>query len=254
MRSSDKVSTTIFLALGVIFLLGGLTLLAFGFSELNNEDDPNTTDEDEGDTSGFFVGLCCGGFGLIVGGFLAYQGWKNLGGSEEPQYQQPHYQQGGPPHRRMGHPSPFQGYDSSAGPHRREAPAQQTQVIIQNIGEYIAGGKVDIQDSVVQRSEIGTSTNAGINVGNRQQALKEFEHLLETVWEDGHVSQDEYRLLKIVRESKSISPADYKRIEERVKSRMAAKNVQACPDCSSELQYVKDYEAWYCWECKEYKE
>ncbi len=133
------------------------------------------------------------------------------------------------------------------------------QVVVQNIGEYVAGGKVDLQDCVVNRSDIGNvsrSPSAEVqDMKDRSAVLVEYRKLLESAWEDGVVTDEEFEFLQRVRKTEGITLAEHLKAEEEVKARMVSKQSSEypCPDCNSALQYVEEYEKWYCWKCGDYK-
>jgi len=34
---------------------------------------------------------------------------------------------------------------------------------------------------------------------------------------------------------------------------LRSREEELCPDCDGDLEYVEDYESWYCFDCDEYK-
>ena len=139
-------------------------------------------------------------------------------------------------------------------------------VVVQNIGEYVAGGKVDIKDSVIQRSQLGNlnaedevivgRTEGEIKLSDKEKVLEEYRLLLETVWEDGIVTEDEFEFLQRIRKHEDITMSEHLKVEKAVKQKVEKTGGgpgNPCPDCGNVLQYVGEYDNWYCWTCKDYK-
>ncbi len=103
---------------------------------------------------------------------------------------------------------------------RTQAPPQDTNtnIVVQNIGQYIAGDTIDIRDSVVQRSEVGIGNGvargaqhmsdrpAARGVPNEPKALYEqYKKILAAALEDGCISPEEERLLTQMRRRKNLT-------------------------------------------------
>ena len=142
----------------------------------------------------------------------------------------------------------------SARVKKRKAARQEPRtVIIQNIGEYVAGGEVNLQDCVVNRSQIGRMAGPAVEMTNRRKVMAEYRRLLEAVWADGVVTDEEFEFLARVRTTESIGLADHHRIEQEViKGMQTRTQVYPCPACGYQLEYIKDYADWYCWKCEDY--
>jgi len=93
-------------------------------------------------------------------------------------------------------------------------------IIIQNIGRYIAGNKTDIRDSAVVRSGMGGTSYKDVDVSNRTTVLHLYRKLLDEVWRDGQLSPEELDFLDSIRESRSISFEDHRRLERDVLKEM----------------------------------
>ena len=114
----------------------------------------------------------------------------------------------------------------------RDTSPEATRVIIQNIGHYIAGDSISIRDSVVQRSTIGStaihdpasvSRESTVVPGNiewedKESALNIYREVLKQVYSDGKIDENEYKILKIMREKDNITIEDHMRIEAEVLS------------------------------------
>jgi len=107
-------------------------------------------------------------------------------------------------------------FPRAGAPSSRQGEHLPPQVIVQNIGEYIAGSKVDITDSVVLRSQLGNESPPDADSFDRMMVLEAYRKLLREVLEDGQLSIQELEFLKNVREKKSISMDEHRRIEEEV--------------------------------------
>ncbi len=96
-------------------------------------------------------------------------------------------------------------------------PPEQVPVVIQHIGEYVAGSKVEIRDSIIQRSSIGDTSGGDVSLpGDRASLLEEYRNILRTVWADGKLSPTELRFIEELREQKSISPEEHRVLEAEV--------------------------------------
>jgi hypothetical protein len=140
-------------------------------------------------------------------------------------------------------------------------------VVVQNIGEYIAGGKLDIKDCVVQRSRLGNTqegglgqpgiktTDKGEDASKRKCSFDEYKKLLDSVWKDGIVTDQEFEFLQRIRKFEGITLTEHLQAEMDIKQELAANTMEApCPACGKQLQFVPEYNSWYCWGCKEYKQ
>lgn len=147
-------------------------------------------------------------------------------------------------------------------------------VVVQNIGEYIAGGKVDIRDSVVNRSQMGNTTNGGlgkphnpqfnaeVDMSDRTTVLDEYRKLLESVWEDGIVSDEEFAFLQRIRKHEGITMTEHLEVEMEIRNTFlnaettdqhSEEDTYPCPSCGNILEYSDEYDNWYCWTCEDYK-
>ncbi len=234
MGTIEKAVASFLILLGVGAILLSLLCIAIAIDGGTEE----TTPEGEEEGSGAGLWAFCSIASLVIGLPLVIYGWKLLNKEDRGYYPTQ------PPPRptypaRYSHPPP--SYQN-----------RSQQIIIQNIGEYIAGGKVDIRDSVVQRSQIGGMKGREIDFSNKNKALKEYRKLLITVWEDGVISDYEYGLLKSMRKHEEITMEDHIRIEKEVLEEIKKKEKYTCEKCGGELEYIDDYERWYCWNCEEY--
>jgi len=157
--------------------------------------------------------------------------------------------------------------DSPTRPLARQAPTQEIHhhhVVVQNIGEYVAGGRVDIRESVVQRSQLGNTTGGDhphdpsfdpdVNMPSRPRFLEEYRKLLESVWGDGIVTDQEFEFLQRIRKHERITMSEHLQVEMEVREKMMGSTESyPCPACGSSLQYAEEYDNWYCWDCEEYK-
>ena len=115
----------------------------------------------------------------------------------------------------------------SAAPTSRPRPPifnDSPPVIIQNIGEYIAGSKTKISDSVIQRSEIGTSRTPGVSElanANKDAVLNEYKIILTHVWSDGKISEGEKAILDHIRWRDEINEEDHRKVENEILREMA---------------------------------
>jgi hypothetical protein len=126
-------------------------------------------------------------------------------------------------------------------------------VIIQNIGEYVAGGKVDIQDSVVQRSNLGRSDDPQVESFDplkKQDSLHFYESILRQAWEDGNISESEFRMLKSMRGSERISFQEHKEIEQKIVDEKGVTPMR-CPQCGNIGEFKIDTRTYYCPRCKQ---
>ncbi len=117
--------------------------------------------------------------------------------------------------------------------------------VIQHIGEYVAGSKTTIRDSVVQRSQIGSGapapppppgqlgSSAGevtiqdsvvqrsqIGGGVSPAALDRYREALQRAWKDGQVDDDERFFLESMRETYGISDEMHLELEREIQSRL----------------------------------
>ncbi len=110
------------------------------------------------------------------------------------------------------------------------APASQPTIIVQHIGEYVAGNRtnigqymqdnrtqttnvstgdnITISDSVIQRSSIGGGTQQ-VGVANKAKILARYETILRHVLHDGVIDGGEAQLLAQMRGSDNISMVDH---------------------------------------------
>lgn len=108
-------------------------------------------------------------------------------------------------------------YESSSGGLHGVA---SNPVIIQHIGQYIAGDKISIEDSVIQRSSVGGGgvTPNELERNDKTEVLEQYKSILHHVYGDGYVDSSEYELLKMLREREDITREDHERIEWEVLS------------------------------------
>jgi len=96
--------------------------------------------------------------------------------------------------------------------------------IIQNIGEYIAGSKTKISDSVIQRSEIGTSDTPRVSElanANKDKIMDEYRIILTQAWSDGTISEGEKAILDHIRWRDDINEDDHRKVENEILREMA---------------------------------
>lgn len=96
--------------------------------------------------------------------------------------------------------------------------------IIQNIGEYIAGSKTKISDSVIQRSEIGSSATPRVSElanANKEKIMDEYRIILTQVWSDGTISEGEKAILDHIRWRDDINEDDHRKVENEILREMA---------------------------------
>jgi len=126
-------------------------------------------------------------------------------------------------------------------------------VVIQNIGEYISGSKVDIHDSVVQRSSLGSKkeeeTMPDLDPLSQYETEKFYESILQKAWEDGYVNESEFRMLKNIRRSERITLDDHREIEKKIVERKGLTPMR-CPECGSIGEYVVEKKGYYCPKCE----
>ena len=120
--------------------------------------------------------------------------------------------------------------------------------VVQNIGEFVSGDKVDIRDSVISHSKIGSAAHQDVDPENREEVLEEYRRLLEEVWKDGKLSEEEFEFLQKIRKHENISMSDHMRIEREVRERMK-KASYPCPKCKHPLDYSMSRNSWNCEEC-----
>ncbi len=141
-------------------------------------------------------------------------------------------------------PAPVTG-----SPARRSYPQQQQyNLVVQNIGHYVAGDNVDIRDSVVQRSQFGGGGGGGSGSGNgsgsgsarldraaqqryitsasvsaagtvpedRPALYEQYKQILSAALEDGFISVEEERLLTRIRQRGNLTYHDHKRALEEL--------------------------------------
>ncbi len=101
----------------------------------------------------------------------------------------------------------------------------QQVVIIQNIGQYIAGNKTTIVDSVIQRSSFdgapsnvphpgrATTRARTLDQQSKRQLLRQYEMVLRNVWNKGYLTETEQELLREMRLRDNITIDDHRRIE-----------------------------------------
>ncbi len=102
----------------------------------------------------------------------------------------------------------------------------------------------------------GPGFDQEMGAGNRDQVLGEYRDLLESIWEDGIVTDEEFQFLRRMRKGEGITMSDHLRIEMEVREKMLRQQGQEnypCPSCANTLQYVEEYDNWYCWTCEDYK-
>lgn len=114
----------------------------------------------------------------------------------------------------------------------------QKPVIVHNMGDYIAGDKMDINeyiqgdrkdikhistgetikisDSVIHRSNIGGDSGDWDNLApNKKELLRRYKSILRNVMADGVITSDEAQILEIMRKSDDITIEDhYKMLDE----------------------------------------
>lgn len=106
---------------------------------------------------------------------------------------------------------------------RSQEPEIKAPVIIQNIGEYIAGSKTSISDSVIQRSNIGVPRPPKISELSRagkNKVLGEYKIILKHAWSDGNISKGEKAILDHIRWRDEINAEDHRRVENEILKEM----------------------------------
>jgi len=93
-------------------------------------------------------------------------------------------------------------------------------VIIQNIGQFVAGDNISIRDSVIQRSSVGSGsvTPNELSSKDKTEVLEQYKSILHHVYGDGYVDRSEYKLLKMLREREDITGEDHALVEWEVLS------------------------------------
>ena len=112
---------------------------------------------------------------------------------------------------------------------------------------------MDIQDSVVQRSNLGKSDDPGIESFDplkKQDSLHFYESILRQAWEDGNISESEFRMLKSMRTSERISSQEHKEIEQKIVDEKGVTPMR-CHQCGSIGEFNMDTRSYYCPHCKE---
>lgn len=125
-------------------------------------------------------------------------------------------------------------------------------VIIQNIGEYVAGGRVDIHDSVVQRSNLGKSEDPQIESFDplrKEDSIQFYESILRQAWEDGSISESEYRMLKSMRDSERITFSEHKEIERKIVDE-SGHTPMRCHQCGGIGEFNLNTRSYYCPRCR----
>ena len=98
-------------------------------------------------------------------------------------------------------------------------------IIIQNIGEYIAGSKTSISDSVIQRSNIGVPRPPRVSELSRtgkKKVLEEYKAILKHAWSDGNISKGEKAILDHIRWRDEITAEDHRRVENEILKEMTS--------------------------------
>ena len=143
----------------------------------------------------------------------------------------------------------------------------QRYVIVQNIGEYVSGSKLNIHDSVVQRTSLGSTgsgegTRRNILTGveekeepipdidplSKYEARKFYESILKKAWEDGYINESEFRMLKAIRESENITLDGHREIEKKIVEEKGVTPMR-CPECGGIGEYVVEKRGYHCPRC-----
>lgn len=146
---------------------------------------------------------------------------------------------------------------------------EERYVIVQNIGEYVSGSKLNIHDSVVQRTSLGsTGSREEELVGEIMPGAEEeeypipdfdsrsdyetrtfYESILKKAWEDGYVNESEFRMLKAIRNSERITLDEHREIEKDIVEEKGATPMR-CPECGGIGEYVVEKRGYYCPKCR----
>lgn len=245
MEEFEKIISLALIFLGII----GICMGFFCYYLAASPEDPEELDSEEDSFSDREGYLCCGTGSLIISIIFMAFGWKLLNDEKKVRY----------------YPNPPRYQNSYYSPPPIKNPTYQYQdnkpVIIQTIGKYVAGDEIEISDSVVQRSRIGGSyprddeiefEDKDFELNNNIMILKEYKKLLENIWEDGEITDYEYKILKLMRKHENISISDHMKIEREVLQEKNESKKRICPECKNYLSYIESYDEWYCYNCEEY--
>lgn len=133
----------------------------------------------------------------------------------------------------------------------------------------MSGSKLNIHDSVVQRTSLGsTGSREEELVGEIVPGAEEeeypipdfdsrsdyetrtfYESILKKAWEDGYVNESEFRMLKAIRNSERITLDEHREIEKDIVEEKGATPMR-CPECGGIGEYVVEKRGYYCPKCR----
>jgi hypothetical protein len=222
--------------IGLLVLLFAIIFLVIGLASIGES--PETEEEEQDRNADFCGGFFCGTITLWLAALLLQHSWTKMDVDKKR-----YLQETGIPGDRNHEYAPEDEF-------QRLPPQLEAEEIIQGIGNYITGNEPELWSEVIQEPELSEEGVEPLRVAPGEEATRQLEKVLQVVWADGVLTDDEYRILQVIREQHQISWEEYRSLEKEVRDKVA----KPCLVCKSPLQYAKAYDAWYCWSCESYQD